>query len=75
MITRAEWELRRQQWAEFNRWEAQQPLMERAPDDILADLGTIWSWLPTEVRERDPDPQKTGIQKMSAALAMLRPAS
>jgi len=73
--TREEWELRRQQWTAFNRWEAQQPPIEREPADILADLGAIWSWLPAEVREHDPDPQKTGIQKMRAALAMLRPAS
>lgn len=75
MSTREEWELRRQQWEAFNRWEAGQPLMERAPADILADLGTIWSWLPREVREQDPDPQKTGIQKMRAALALLKQRS
>jgi len=43
MSTREEWELRRQQWEAFNRWEAEQPPLERAPADILADLGTIWS--------------------------------
>jgi len=43
MSTREEWELRRQQWEAFNRWEGEQPPLERAPADILADLGTIWS--------------------------------
>jgi hypothetical protein len=72
MITREQFEQRRQQWESFNRWEAQQPPIERAPADILADLGTIWSWLPSEVRGQDPDPQKIGIQKMRAALALLK---
>lgn len=75
MSTREEWELRRQQWEAFNRWEAEQPPLERAPADILADLGTIWSWLPREVGEQDADPQKIGIQKMRAALALLKPGS
>jgi hypothetical protein len=65
-------EIREQQWAEFHRWEATQPLPERAPADILADLDTIWDWLPPEVRAEDPDPEKLGIQKMRAALALLK---
>ena len=56
-----------------NRWEAEQPPVDREPGDIIADLGTIWSWLPPEVRERDADPEKIGIQKMRAALALLKP--
>lgn len=64
--------IRRCQWAEFHLWEAAQPLVERDPAEILADLGAIWSWLPPEVRTEDPDPGKLGIQKMRAALAHLR---
>lgn len=64
---------RRRQWAEFHRWEAQQPPSERDPAEILADLGAIWSWLPPEVRSHDPDPDKRGIQRMRAALRHLRP--
>jgi hypothetical protein len=66
-------EIRRDQWTAFHRWEASQPLPERDPAEILADLGAIWSWLPPEVRTEDPDPAKLGIQKMRAALAHLRP--
>jgi hypothetical protein len=71
MSTREQWELRRKQWEAFNRWEAEQPPIERDPADIIADLGTLLSWLPDEERLRDPDPEKIGIQKMRAALAMI----
>jgi hypothetical protein len=73
MSTREQWELRRQQWERFNRWEAEQPPIERDPADIIADLGTLLSWLPPEERLRDPDPEKIGIQKMRAALALIKP--
>ena len=73
MSTREQWELRRQQWERFNRWEAEQPPIERDPADIIADLGTLLSWLPAEERLRDPDPEKIGIQKMRAALALIKP--
>ncbi len=66
---------RERQRAEFRRWEAQQPPLEREPARILADLGTIWSWLPPEVRAEDPDPEKRGVQAMHAALSHLTPRS
>ncbi len=72
MTLREQWEIRRRQWEAFNRWEAENPPPERSAAEILADLGTIWSWLPAEVRTEDPDPGKLGIQKMRAALALLR---
>jgi hypothetical protein len=65
-------ELRQRQWDKFHRWEAEQPVPERDPAEIVADLGAIWSWLPPDVRLEDPDPEKLGIQKMRAALALLR---
>jgi hypothetical protein len=64
-------EARRLQWEEFHSWEAEQPLVERCPVDILADLGAVWSWLPEEVRTRDEDPERTGIQAMRATLSRL----
>ena len=73
MSPREQWEIRRRQWEAFNRWENQQPPVEREAADILADLGTIWSWLPPDVREQDADPEKLGIQKMRAALALIKP--
>jgi len=71
MSTREQWELRRRQWEAFNRWEAEQAPIERDPADIIADLGTLLSWLPAEERLHDPDPEKIGIQKMRAALALI----
>ena len=70
MTARAEYEERRRQWAVFHRWEAEQPLTERAPAKILADLGAILSWLPADVRTADPDPEKLGIQALKKGLAL-----
>ena len=39
----------------FNRWEEQQPPLEREPGQILADLGAILRWIPEEDRLHDPD--------------------
>lgn len=72
MTLREELDIRERQWAAFHRWESAQPLPQRDPAEILADLGAIWNWLPPEVRSADPDPRKLGIQKMRAALAHLR---
>lgn len=69
MTLKERYELRQQQWNEFHRWEREQPHFEREPARIIADLGAILSWLPAEVRLRDPDPEKIGIQIMRAALA------
>ena len=60
------------EFAEFNRWEASQPPVDRDPADILADLGVIWEWLPPEVRTQDQDPHKRGVQALHAALGHLR---
>jgi hypothetical protein len=65
-------ELRQRQWDAFHRWEAENLPPLRDPADILADLGTIWMWLPESVRLEDPDPEKLGIRAMQAALARLR---
>jgi 2-amino-4-hydroxy-6-hydroxymethyldihydropteridine diphosphokinase len=65
-------ERRRSQWQAFHRWEAEQPLEDRTPAEILADLGTIWEWQPASERIRDPDPEKKGIQAMHAALRHLK---
>lgn len=75
MTLREQLEQRRRQWEAFNRWEAEQPPAERPAADIIADLGVVWSWLPAEVRRRDPDPEKRGIQAMRRALACLRSSS
>jgi hypothetical protein len=64
-------EQRRRQWEAFNRWEEQQPPLERDPGQILADLGAILSWIPEADRLHDLDPQKHGVQVLLAACAVL----
>jgi len=71
MTLKEQYQIRQQQWDEFHRWESQQAPIERDAADIIADIGTILSWLPAGERLRDPDPEKTGIQKMRAALALI----
>lgn len=72
MTLREQLERRKLQWQSFNEWEGGQSFDPRKPSAILADLGTILSWLPSDVRIQDPDPEKAGIQKMRAALALIR---
>jgi len=73
MTLKEQYEMRQRQWDEFHRWESEQPLMERTPENIIADLGAILSWVPPSERLCDPDPDKAGIQKMRAALALIKP--
>ncbi|HYM10314.1 MAG TPA: hypothetical protein VEU62_06265 [Bryobacterales bacterium] len=73
MTLREQIEQRRSEWAEFNRWEAEQPAVERSPEEIMADLAAIWDWLPPEARLRDEDPEKLGVQAMRRALSHLKP--
>lgn len=73
MTLREQWEERRRQWTEFNRWEEENLAPERPAAEVLADLSAIWSWLPEEVRREDSDPEKLGIRKMRSALARLAP--
>ena len=63
---------RNRRWRLFNEWEAAQPPVNREPAAALADLGTVLSWLEPEVRIQDQDPDKNGVVKMRAALALLR---
>jgi hypothetical protein len=71
MTLREQIERRRRQWEAFNRWEEQQPPLERDAGQILADLGAILRWIPQEDRLRDPDPEKRGVQILLAACAVL----
>ncbi len=59
----------RRRFEAFNAWEAGQALPERAPAAILADLGFLLRFISLEERLRDPDPEKTGIQRMRSILA------
>jgi hypothetical protein len=52
------------------RWEALQTPQTYRPD-VFASIGALWDLLPLDVRGRDDDPMKTGIQRMHAALGVL----
>ena len=71
MFTKQDWELRQAQWAAFHRWESSREPDPHPPDAALADVGTIYDWLPEDVRSTDRDPDKTGIRRMQAILAAL----
>ena len=71
MTLREQIEERNRQWRLFHEWEAQQPLSHREPSAILADLGTLLQWSSPELIHSDPDPDKHGIAKMRAALALI----
>jgi hypothetical protein len=64
------WAARERGLGLFEQWEATQPV-PAAPPDVFARIGALYDLLPPEVRRRDPDPQKQGIQAMRAALAVL----
>lgn len=71
MTLKEQIEQRRRQWDAFNRWEDLQPQVDRAPEQILADLGAILRWIPEEDRLLDPDPEKRGVQVLLAATGVL----
>jgi hypothetical protein len=72
MISRDEWLERKKQWEIFNRWEAEQPLVERTAADNIADIGAILDWMPPEALAEDPDPEKRGVQVLRLAFRHLK---
>ena len=72
MMSRDEWLERKKHWEIFNRWEAEQPLVERDAADNIADIGAILDWMPPEVLTEDPDPEKRGVQVLRRAFGLLK---
>jgi hypothetical protein len=72
MMSREEWLERKKQWEIFNRWEAEQPPVERSAADNIADIGAILDWMPPEVLGEDPDPEKRGVQVLLLAFGRLK---
>jgi hypothetical protein len=68
---REQLEERNRQWRLFHEWDAGQQSVDRSPEAILADLSWLLQWIPADVVRSDPDPEKHGIAKMRAALALL----
>ncbi|HEY4362123.1 MAG TPA: hypothetical protein VGN17_14190 [Bryobacteraceae bacterium] len=71
MISAAEWSLHQQQWSEYRRWAASKAPLEPAPHDPIADVGTIFEWLPESVRQAERDPEKLGVQRIHYLLSLL----
>jgi hypothetical protein len=71
VITKAEWDLRQQQWAEYRRWAESEPPIELPAEDAIANVGTILEWMPEAVRQEDRDPEKLGVQRMHFLLSHL----
>jgi hypothetical protein len=69
-VTRQEYAEYRGRFEALNAWEACQPPIERSPAEIVADLGFLLGFVDEEERLRDPDPEKLGIQRMRAILAL-----
>ena len=73
MITKAEWEARQQQWAEFHRWEETQPPPEHSPEYLIAAVGALYDWLPAQSRIPEDDPDRSGVKRMHFLLGALEP--
>jgi hypothetical protein len=71
VITKEEFEFRKRQWAEMNRWEREQPPEEHSPEWLLAAMGALHEWLPESTRAEERDPERLGIQRMNAILERL----
>jgi hypothetical protein len=65
-------ELQAARWRIFNQWERDHPTPRREAAEVVADLGMLLSWVSVEDRLTDPDPGKSGVRKMIAALATLK---
>jgi hypothetical protein len=74
VITRAEWDVRRQQWAEYRRWAQAEAPAEHSPEHSIADVGTILEWIPAAVRSEERDPGKLSVQRMHFLLGLVNPA-
>ena len=69
-MTSQEYAEYRARFEALNAWEACQPPIERPAAEIVADLGFLLGFVSEEERQRDPDPEKLGIQRMRAILAL-----
>ncbi len=57
----------------LGRYDERQALRsERQSDDLVfASLSSLYAMLPPDVRARDLDPERVGVRRMHAALAVL----
>ncbi|MBX9602595.1 MAG: hypothetical protein K2X35_16440 [Bryobacteraceae bacterium] len=72
MTLKEQLEERERMWRSFHEWERRNPPPMRSFDAVLRDLDFLLTFISPEEILRDPDPEKNGIQKMRAALALLK---
>ena len=71
MITKEEFELRKRQWAEFNRFKRSEVRPVYNPEQVLDFISTILEWAPQDVRTQECDPERLGVQRMRRLLGAL----
>lgn len=72
MTLQEQFEERERMWRSFHEWERRNPAPMRSFDAVLRDLDFLLTFISPEEILHDPDPEKNGIQKMRAALALLK---
>ena len=70
-MTKEEIEQYRRRMAALGECEKRWPSPLRDPAAVLADLSFLLSFVAPAELLRDPDPEKLGIQKMRAGLALI----
>ena len=71
MITREQWELRKQQWAEFNRFKRWEIKPEYPAESVLGFISTVLEWQPDDVRTEERDPERRGVRRMHELLGAI----
>lgn len=71
VITRAEWDLRQRQWAEFDDWLRTAPPLEISSEEAMAEAGALLDWVPGLDLEEQRDRECRGVQRMHALLGLL----
>jgi len=71
VITKQEFELRKRQWAEMNKWEREQPPEEHSPEWLLAAVGALYELLPESTRAEEPAPERPSLRRMHELLQLL----
>jgi hypothetical protein len=70
-ITKEQFDLRKRQLENSNRWEREQPPEEHTPEWNLAAVGALYELLPESTRAQERDPERRGIRRMHELLAKL----
>jgi len=72
VISKADWDLRQKQWAEFNRLKRTEIRPEYSPEQVLGFISMFLEWIPESARAEERDPERHGVQRMHALLGAVR---